>query len=65
MTQRLRGRFVAGTRDVALDTMAEKLACERDSMLDRYLEHYREVRTVLYRELPRLGEGKDGFKPPF
>ena len=60
-----RGRFVAGTRDGALDTMAEKLACERDSMLDRYLEHYREVRTVLYRELPRLGEGKDGFKPPF
>lgn len=60
-----RGRFVAGTRDGALDTMAEKLACDRNSMLERYLEHYRGIREVLVRELPRLGEGKEGFKPPF
>ena len=60
-----RGKFVAGTRDAALGIMAEKLSCDRSSMVDRYREHYRKVRAVLRRELPRLGEGKDGFKPPF
>lgn len=60
-----RGKFVAGTRDAALGIMAEKLSCDRNGMVDRYREHYRRVRGVLRCELPRLGEGKDGFNPPF
>ena len=61
-----RGKFVAGTRDAALGILTTKLGCDPDRMADRYLEHYRRVRDVLKRELlHRLGEGKDGFRPPF
>ena len=60
-----RGKFLAGTRDRAFDLMAEKLDCDRDSFKDEYMEHYRMVFEVLQDQLPELGEGKDGFKPPF
>ncbi len=60
-----RGKFLAGTRDRAFDLMAEKLGCDRDSFRDEYMEHYRMVFEVLQDQLPELGEGKDGFKPPF
>ena len=60
-----RGKFVAGTRDTALGIVAEKLLCNRRAVVDRYLDHYRDVRDVLRRRLPRLGEGKQGFRPPF
>jgi hypothetical protein len=60
-----RGKFLAGTRDRAFDLMAEKLGCDRASFRDEYLEHYRIVFGVLRERLPELGEGKDGFKPPF
>ena len=60
-----RGKFVAGTRDTALGILAKKLDCDPNSMPGRYLKHYDRVRDVLRRELPRLGEGKEGFKPPF
>ena len=60
-----RGKFVAGTRDAALGIMAEKLSCEAETVLDGYLEHYSRVRDVLRHRLPELGEGKDGFRPPF
>lgn len=30
-----------------------------------YRQHYESARSVLRQTLPRLGEGKDGFKPPF
>ena len=60
-----RGKFLAGTRDRAFDLMAEKLDCDRDSFKDEYMEHYRMVFQVLQDQLPELGEGKDGFKPPF
>lgn len=60
-----RGKFVAGTRDTALGIVAEKLSCKGRAMVDGYLEHYRDVREVLRRRLPRLGEGKQGFQPPF
>ena len=60
-----RGKFVAGTRDVALAIMAEKLDCDRAYVVDCYLENYRRARDVLKRELSSLGEGKAGFKPPF
>ena len=60
-----RGKFVASTREIAFDMMAEKLGCARSSFQDAYLEHYRSVFAVLQDGLPSLGEGKDGFKPPF
>ena len=65
-----RGKFVASTRDGALDLMAEKLGCSRSNFGAEYLERYREFFAVLNdrlrdNDLPPLGEGKDGFAPPF
>ncbi len=60
-----RGKFIATTREKALDLMAEKLGCDRTLVIDRYLEHYEGVRSILADGLPELSEGKDGFKPPF
>ncbi len=65
-----RGKFLAGTRDKAFDLMAEKLGCGRDNFGVEYLERYQEFFMVfnnklLENDLPELGEGKDGFKPPF
>lgn len=60
-----RGKFVASTREGALALMAEKLGCEVAAFQSRYLDHYREVFEVLDAALPELGEGKDGFAPPF
>lgn len=60
-----RGKFVAGTRKAALGILAEKLDCSPTSVPSRYLEHYRRIRDVLFTDLPRVGEGKDGFKAPF
>ena len=60
-----RGKFLAGTRDRAFDLMSEKLGCDRDSFKHEYMEHYNLVLGVLRETLPELGEGKDGFKPPF
>ena len=60
-----RGKFVASTRERAFELMAEKLGCERSEFQDTYLEHYNRVFEVLRENLPNLGEGKDGFKPPF
>ncbi len=60
-----RGKFLAGTRDKAFDLMSEKLGCERETFKDEYLEHYQMVLEALRDILPELGEGKDGFAPPF
>jgi DNA repair photolyase len=64
-----RGKFVANTRGRALDLMAEKLECSPDDFKEEYLEHYRMVfdvvRETLEKQGMELGEGKDGFKPPF
>ena len=60
-----RGRFVASTREDALALMAEKLRCDVASFQSRYLKHYAAVFEVLREALPELGEGKDGFAPPF
>ena len=60
-----RGKFLAGTRDKAFDLMAKKLGCNRESFREEYMEHYRMVFGVLLDMLPELGEGKDGFAPPF
>ena len=67
------GKFLAGTRDGAHELMAEKLGCSVASLKHEkgeYLERYREFFDVfndrlLEENLPPLGEGKDGFKPPF
>ena len=60
-----RGKFVASTRQAALDLMAEKLGCDSVSLRERYMERYREAFETLRRRLPALGEGKEGFAPPF
>ena len=60
-----RGKFIAGTRDAALSLMSEKLSSDLRTFREAYLAHYREVREVLRKRLPQLGEGKDGFRPPF
>ena len=63
------GKFLAGTREKALDLMAQKLDCNRDVFPEKYLEDYRLVFEILRESLKEqgaeLGEGKDGFKPPF
>ena len=64
------GKFLAGTRDGAYDLMAQKLDCGRSDFEREYLERYRQFFGVLDNELlnrglPPLGEGKDGFAPPF
>ena len=65
-----RGKFVAQTRNQAFDLMAEKLGCERDNFVGEYVKRYRQFFKVLSNRLsehnlPPLGEGKDGFAPPF
>ena len=50
--------------------MAQKLGCGRSDFEREYLERYRQFFGVLdnklrNRGLPPLGEGKDGFAPPF
>lgn len=64
-----RGRFVASTREGALALMAKKLGCGPAEVHDRYLAHYEAARAVLEARLTAdgaaLGEGKEGFAPPF
>lgn len=60
-----RGKFVASTREGALKLMADKLGCDMNSFKAAYMENYDSAFKVLKAELPMLGEGKDGFKPPF
>lgn len=64
------GKFLAGTRDAAYGLMAEKLGCGADNFIPEYLERYQEFFEVLNNRLVDngllpLGEGKDGFAPPF
>ena len=60
-----KGKFLASTRDKARELMAEKLNSDVRTFRERYLEHYGLVFQVLKERLPELGEGKDGFRPPF
>ena len=60
-----KGKFIAATRNSALDLMASKLNCDRSSFRERYMESYQRAYSVLDEKLPELGLGKDGFKPPF
>ena len=64
-----RGRFVAMTREQAVDLMAGKLGCGREDFQQEYLRRYRSWRKVLKEKLTAVdcmvGEGKEGFAPPF
>ena len=60
-----KGKFIAATRDRALDLMAEKLNTDRAHVSYAYLQHYQNVLAILRDRLPSLGEGKSGFAPPF
>ena len=58
-----RGRFLAGTRDQALELMAEKLGCSRKEFVGQYEERYQEFFQHLKKELhdrglPELGRAK-------
>lgn len=60
-----RGKFTAGTRELALQKMGEKLQC---SSFSSYEEHCEEVFEVLKHRLSSYGSvgvGKDGFLPHF
>ena len=60
-----RGKFVASTREGAIRLLSEKLECDRASFHQEYMAHYEGVLEVLKERLPELGEGKEGFRPPF
>lgn len=65
-----KGKFVAQTRTQAFELMAEKLNCGPEDFMDEYLEHYQAfvdvfTKKLQERDLPELGERKDGFKPPW
>ena len=60
-----RGKFVASTRERAVELLCEKLGCDRANFRREYLDHYEGVLEVLERRLPSLGQGKEGFRPPF
>ena len=60
-----KGKFTASTRDEAIALMAARLGCERAAFRREYADHYERARAVLEARLPHLGEGKEGFSPPF
>ena len=60
-----KGKFLAATRDQALNLMTEKLQCDPNSFKTQYLLHYDHAFSILRQKLPHLGEGKTGFEPPF
>ncbi len=61
------GKFVAQTREGALQLMAELLDCAKDPKVieHKYMKRYRSALAVFRETLPNLGEEKDGFAPPF
>ena len=64
-----RGKFVANTREEAVQLMADKLGCELDYFVDAYMQDYKSTEAIIRNRLAEegieLGVGKDGFKPPF
>ena len=60
-----KGEFIAKTRQEAFRVMAEKLGRGAGDFKPEYLERYRNALRTLKRRLPAVGEGKQGFAPPF
>ena len=60
-----RSKFIANTWLDAIKLMINKLDCHPDEFLQQYMGHYQHAFQILSERLPSLGEGKDGFKPPF
>ena len=59
------GKFIASTRQPTVELVAQKLGCGTSDVRDRYMEHYESILGVLRENLPNMGEGKEGFAPPF
>ena len=57
--------FKAGTREKGLNVLTKILGCDSSRVIQAYMHHYNKARCVLVSRLPYVGEGKDGFKPPF
>lgn len=64
-----RGKFVANTREDAAGLMADKLDCDVKDFVPAYMRSYNATEQIIRDRLTAegipLGEGKDGFKPPF
>ena len=60
-----KGEFIAQTRQRAFEVMAEKLGRGTGDFKPEYLKQYRNALRTLKRRLPHVGEGKQGFAPPF
>ena len=58
-------QFVAGTRQMAMSLMAERLECEAGDVVKEHQRHYNVLRAALARRLGDIGEGRNGFAPPF
>ena len=58
-------QFIAGTRAGAIELMSEQLGCKREAFGPAYRQHYEAVRSVLRTHWPAIGEGREGFRPPF
>ncbi len=63
------GKFVANTREEATQLMADKLKCDIEDFIPAYMCYYAEATRIIQETLAQagipLGEGKEGFKPPF
>ena len=55
----------AATRDTAMQLMADRLDCDVDAVHAKHQLHYNRAVKVLKEKLPWLGEGREGFRPPW
>ena len=60
-----KAEFVAGTRETAFVLMAERLGCAVRDVVREHEKHYHRTRVLLVQRLGNIGEGKNGFSPPF
>lgn len=58
-------QFAAGTRQMAMSLMAERLGCDGGDVVKEHQRHYNVVRAALAKRLKDIGEGRNGFAPPF
>ncbi|MDE2688523.1 MAG: radical SAM protein [Chloroflexota bacterium] len=58
-------QFAAGTRQMAMSLMAERFGGDKGDVVRQHQRHYEVVKSALTRWLGDIGEGRDGFAPPF